>query len=183
MNLDDIKARLPETAKDLRLNLGTVLTTPGLTPTQAWGAALAAAIAARNADLVAALDGAAPLDAANRAAARTAASLMAMNTIYYRFVHLMKPSVPDYATMPARLRMQGMASHGADTVDFELWSIAVAAVVGCGMCLEAHEHEVLKKGASREMVQAVVRIAAVVHAIAVTLDSVAVLEPGIAAAA
>ncbi len=171
MTLDDIKAALPEAARDLKLNLGSVIATPGLTPAQAWGAALAAAIAARNADLIQAISTAAPIDDATRTAVRTAAALMGMNTVYYRFVHLMKPTVPDYATMPARLRMQGMASHGANPLDFELWSIAVAAIVGCGMCLESHEHEVLKKGATREMVQTTVRIAAVIHAVAMTLDA------------
>ena len=71
---------------------------------------------------------------------------MAMNNIYYRFVHLVHAA--DYKTMPAKLRMNAMAKPGVDKVDFELWSLAVSAVNGCGMCLEAHE-KVCARPASR----------------------------------
>ena len=60
---------------------------------------------------------------------------MAMNNIYYRFVHLVHAA--DYKTLPAKLRMNVMAKPGVDKVDFELWSLAVSAINGCGMCLEA----------------------------------------------
>jgi len=70
-------------------------------------------------------------------AAKIAASLMAMNNIYYRFVHLVHAA--DYKTLPAKLRMTAMAKPGVDKVDFELWSLVVSAINGCGMCLEAHE--------------------------------------------
>jgi alkyl hydroperoxide reductase subunit D len=108
---------------------------------------------------------------------------MGMNNVYYRFVHL--SSNPDYRTMPARLRMNAMTSHGAEPLDFELWSLAVSAINGCGMCIDAHEREVLKKGASKELVQNVVRIAAVIQAVAVTLAGAEALaeEPAAEAAA
>jgi hypothetical protein len=51
MNLEHIKARLPEYARDVRLNLSTVLGgtgTPGLTESQALGTALACAVAAKS---------------------------------------------------------------------------------------------------------------------------------------
>ena len=38
--------------------------------------------------------------------------------------------------MPARLRMNVMANPGVEKVDFELWSLAVSAINGCGMCIE-----------------------------------------------
>ena len=72
--------------------------------------------------------------------------------------------------MPAKLRMNALTSHGADPLDFELWSLAVSAVNGCGMCIDAHEREVVKKGATKELVQNVVRLAAVVQAVAVTIE-------------
>ena len=45
MSIDALKAQLPDYAKDLKLNLGNVLTTPGLTAQQLWGTAVASAIA------------------------------------------------------------------------------------------------------------------------------------------
>ena len=101
-------------------------------------------------------------------AAKTAAAIMGMNNIYYRFVHL--TSQKDYATMPAKLRMNAIANPGVSHLDFELYSLAVSAINGCGMCIDSHERVVVEKGATREMVQNVVRIASVIHAVAVTLD-------------
>jgi lipoyl-dependent peroxiredoxin subunit D len=184
MSIESLKSALPDYAKDLKLNLSSVLTTPGMTPQQIWGTALASAIAARNPDVIRAVaaEAAQHLDAPTLAAAKTAAAVMAMNNVYYRFVHL--SGTQDYRTMPARLRMNGLAGHGADPVDFELWSLAVSAINGCGMCIDAHEREVVKKGASKELVQNVVRIAAVIQAVAVTLEGAAALvEDRVAAAA
>ncbi len=169
MSIESVTARVPDYAKDLRLNLGTVLSAPGLTPRQAWGTALASAIAARNPEVIQAVESEAAkhLDAGAMNAARAAAAIMSMTNIYYRFTHLV--SSKDYASMPAKLRMTVIANPGVDAVDFELWSLAVSAINGCGQCIDAHERQVVGKGASRETVQNVVRIAAVIHAVAVTL--------------
>jgi alkyl hydroperoxide reductase subunit D len=174
MTLDAIRAALPDYARDLKLNLSSVLSVPTLTPQQLWGAALASAIAARNPDLLAAIEAEARthLSPAAANAAKAAAAIMGMNNIYYRFTHLV--GAPDYRGMPARLRMNVIANPGVDKVDFELWSLAVSAINGCGMCLEAHEREVLGKGLGREAVQDAVRIASVIHAVAVTLEAVTV---------
>jgi alkyl hydroperoxide reductase subunit D len=80
----------------------------------------------------------------------------------------------DYAKMPAKLRMNVMARPGVDKATFELWSLAVSAVNGCGMCMESHEHAVREHGLTTEQVQSVVRIAAVVHAVAAVLDGEAI---------
>jgi alkyl hydroperoxide reductase subunit D len=170
MSIDALKALLPDYAKDLKLNLGSVLNQPALTSQQVWGTAVASAIAARNPIVREAVlaDAAQHLSPAALAAAKGAAAIMGMNNIYYRFVHL--TSAPDYRTMPAKLRMNLIANPGVDAVDFELWSLAVSAINGCGACIDAHEAEIVKKGATREAVQNVVRIAAVIHAVAVTLE-------------
>ncbi len=91
--------------------------------------------------------------------------------------------LPDYANMPAKLRMNVMAKPGVDKADFELWSLAVSAINGCGMCMESHEKVVLHGGLSKEHVQAAVRIAAVVHAVAGVLETEAALAGQAAQAA
>ena len=171
MSLDTLKARLPDYAKDIKLNLGSVLTPGHLNETQVWGTALASAIAARNAEVTAAIaaEAKAKLSPQVHAAAQSAAAVMAMNNIYYRFTHLLPEG--GYGKLPARLRMNAIATHGIEKRDFELFSLAVSAINGCGLCLEAHEREVLGKGASREQVQDAVRIAAVIHAAATVLDA------------
>jgi len=170
MDLDALKAALPEHAKDLKLNLGAVLRSEHLSDAQVWGAALASAHAARHADTIRALEhgAAAHLDETGLRAARAASSIMAMNNVYYRFTHLVHDD--EVTKLPARLRMQVMANPGVPAQDFELWSLAVSAIHGCGMCMDAHTRKARGEGVKPEAVQDVIRVAAVVHAVAVTLD-------------
>ena len=183
MTIDALKARLPESAKDLKLNLSSVLTSPNLTPQQLWGTALASALASRNAEVTRAVaaEAMAHLSPEAREAAKAAAAIMGMNNIYYRFLHLAGQA--EFKTMPARLRMNVIGNPGVDKLDFELWALAVSAVNGCGMCIESHVHEVMQRGASRETVQDAIRIAAVLHGVAQTLDGEDALATVPAAAA
>ena len=183
MSLDDLKSRLPDFAKDLRLNLGGIPTIATLTPQQLWGTVLATAIASRNADVIRAADAAAAeyLTEQAKTAARSAAAIMAMNNIYYRFPHLSKH--PDFQTMPARLRMNVIANPGVEKLDFELWSLAVSAVNGCGRCIEAHEDVLLKAGVAKEAIQDAVRIAAIIFSVSVTLDDPSIETVPVAVAA
>jgi alkyl hydroperoxide reductase subunit D len=172
--LDTIRDAIPDYARDLKLNLGSVLTTtgaPGLSEKQIWSVALAAAIASRNADFTRDIEtlAAAQLDAAYLNGARAAAAIMGMNNIYYRFLHLVED--PQYAQLPARLRMNVIGNPGIDKVDFELLSLAVSAINGCGTCVAAHERQLRKHELTRETVQSAVRIAATVHAVARVLES------------
>ena len=174
MDLNPIKNLIPDYAKDLKLNLSSVLTpegAPGLNQTQILATALASAIAARNSVLLAEIEAlAAPvLDEAQVNAARAAASIMGMNNVYYRFTHLVGND--EYAKLPAKLRMNVIGNPGVDKTDFELYSLAVSAINGCGACVASHEKVVRRAGLGADAVQSAVRIAAVVHGIAVALES------------
>ncbi|HCT78453.1 MAG TPA: alkyl hydroperoxide reductase [Micromonosporaceae bacterium] len=171
MSLDALKQAMPEYAKDIKLNLGTVLGASKLPAQQLWGTALAAAIATRGQAVLREIDAAARVHLSPDAyeAARAAAAVMAMNNIYYRGIHLMDD--PAYADLPARLRMQVIGNPGVDPADFEFWCLAVSAVNGCGRCLTSHERVLRDKGVTKEVIQEAIRIAAVVHAAAVTLET------------
>lgn len=173
MSLADLKNQIPDYAKDLRLNLESVLTeggAPGLTQKQIAVIAFASAIASRYQPLTAAIREEAAKHAGTEElnGARVAAAIMGMNNIYYRFVHLVGDA--EYGTLRAGLRMNAMANPGGDKIDFELASLAVSAVNGCGMCLESHEKTLRKHGLSAQPIQSAARIAAVIHAVAVTLE-------------
>jgi len=170
MSIDTLKARLPDYAKDLRLNLSSLAAEPTLTEQQRAGTFVASALAARNPEVRDAILAEFGPRLAPEAleAAKAAAAIMAMNNVYYRFTHL--ASAPDYRTLPAKLRMTVIAKPGVAKPDFELWSLAVSTINGCGACIDAHERELRKAGLTTEAIQAAVRIAAVVHAIAATLD-------------
>ncbi len=163
MSLDALREQLPGYARDLSLNLSSLASETLLNDQQKWGCFLASAYAVGQPDTVKAIEAAAQLSDEAMTAAKAAAAIMGMNNVYYRALHLMKN--PEYATLPARLRMNIIANPGVDKADFELWSLAVSAVNGCGMCLDAHE-EVLKKHAIPAVnIQAALRIAAVVNAV------------------
>jgi alkyl hydroperoxide reductase subunit D len=170
MSLEALRNRLPDYAKDLKLNLSSLAAETVLTEQQKAGAFVASALAARNPAVSEALiaEFASRLSPEALAAAKAAAAIMAMNNVYYRFTHL--ASSPDYKTMPARLRMNVIAKPGVEKADFELWSLAVSAINGCGACIDSHEKTVRAHGLTAEQVQAAVRIAAVVHAVAATLE-------------
>src|SRR6185369_6164837 len=179
MSLSEIKSVIPDYAKDLRLNLDSVLSetgAPGLSSKQSGLVALASAIASRHEPLVAAIaaEAAKHASAQELNGARTAAAIMAMNTVYYRFTHLVGD--PEYPTLRAGLRMNAMANPGCDKLDFELCSLAVSAINGCGMCMDSHEQTLRRHDLPAQAVQSAARIAAVVHAVAVTLEQVAAAE-------
>jgi alkyl hydroperoxide reductase subunit D len=172
MSFDAIIDSLPDYAKDLKLNYSSLVrNNTELTAQQLWGTVVASAIATRNASLTAAAlaEGAKQLTPTALEAAQASAAIMGMNNIFYRFHHL--SSNEKYSTMPARLRMNVLRSHGADAVDFELWSLAVSAINGCGKCVDAHEKVVREKGATEDLILAVVRVASVIHAIGPVLDA------------
>lgn len=170
MSIDALRDQIPEYAKDIRLNLGTLASETVLNDQQKWGVFLASALASRNAAVIRAVNAevAGKLPPEALTAAKAAAAIMGMNNVYYRATHLMHAE--DYKKMPAKLRMNVIASPGVEKVDFELWSLAVSAVNGCGMCLDAHEKVVRKGGLSADQVQAALRIAASVHAAAAVLN-------------
>jgi alkyl hydroperoxide reductase subunit D len=173
MNIEAIRDALPDYARDLKLNLGSVLTTagaPGLSDKQIWSIALATAIASRNTVFARSieLESRQHLGDADVQGAKAAAAIMGMNNIYYRFLHLVEDG--EYQTMPARLRMNVIASHGIDKMDFELISLAVSAVNGCGLCITSHEKKLRAHEVPREAIQSAVRIAATIHAVAGVLE-------------
>ncbi len=171
--IEAVRDELPNYARDLKLNLGSVLTStgaPGLNEKQIWSIALASAIASRNVLFARAVESQAKAHLADVEVegAKAAAAIMGMNNIYYRFLHLVEDS--EYQSMPARLRMNVIANHGIDKLDFELISLAVSAVNGCGLCVTSHEKKLRSHDVGRESIQSAVRIAATIHAVAVTLE-------------
>ena len=173
MNIEQIRDVLPDYARDLKLNLGSVLSTtgaPGLNEKQVWSIALASAIAARNTSFARSIEAQAKQHLADVEVegAKAAAAIMGMNNIYYRFLHLVEDG--EYQTLPARLRMNVIANHGIDKLDFELICLAVSAVNGCGLCVTSHEKKLRSHDVSREAIQSAVRIAATIHAVAGVLE-------------
>jgi len=173
MSLDALRESLPAYAKDLSLNLSTLAAEDALSPQQKWGVFVASAYAVGSGPVIKAV-----LAAAREAglsdealdAAKGAAAIMGMNNVYYRALHIMRHG-EEYRTLPARLRMTIIGNPGVDKTDFELWSTAVSAINGCGMCIDAHETELKKHCLTNVQIQAALRIAAVVNAVSRVVEA------------
>jgi alkyl hydroperoxide reductase subunit D len=166
MSLKSFADALPEYARDLRLNQGSMLGDQTIGDNRKYGLILACAHGTGYRPIVEAAEAeiAGKLDEAYANAARAAAAVMAMNNVYYRFVHL--ASNPVYETLPARLRMNVIGNPGIDKADFELFSLAVSAQNGCGMCIDSHERVLSQHGVKPETIQTAARIGAVMKAVA-----------------
>lgn len=169
--VETLRDAIPEPAKDLRVNLSNVFKSEVLSVEQMWGIALASSYYIRDArlrDAVLADARAAGLTEAWLQDAQAAAALMGMNTVYYRFRHLVEKEV--YGQKPARLRMQWMLKPLTTKADFELMSMAVAALAGCGMCMKTHEKSIVDHGLTEDHVHEAVRLASVLQGVAVALN-------------
>jgi alkyl hydroperoxide reductase subunit D len=168
--IERLRELLPEAAKDIRLNLQSVLQSSTLTQEQVWGTAVVSAIASRNKKLIQAVlnDVQGKVDARVIEDAKAAAALMAMNNVFYRFRHMVGKE--SYSSKPARLRMNWIAKPQNSKADFELFCLAASAINGCEMCIRSHEEAVVNGEITEDQVNDVVRIAATINGAAVALE-------------
>jgi len=151
--------------RDLKLNFNSTLTSEFLSEKEC--ALLGLSIAANNQNTVLiefyknyALKFEATED--ELAEAVSCASLLASNNVFYRFRHFTQKE--KYTQIPARIRMQLMIKPVTSKEFFELLSLAVSAVNGCEMCVNAHEDSLIKLGCKEERIFDAVRIASIVTA-------------------
>ncbi len=151
--------------RDLKLNFTSTLTSEHLSAKECALLGLSIAINNNNKPLTdyytqyAEEQGA---TAADIAEAVGCASLLASNNVFYRFRHFTQKE--KYTQIPARIRMQLMMKPVTGKEFFELMSLAVSAVNGCEMCVNAHEDSLIKLGTTEERIFDAVRIASLVTA-------------------
>lgn len=171
MNLQALRDKIPDFGIDIRLNLETLLSpegNPGLSAEQTAGIAMACAYSVRELDLALAIKSDFNVGEDVETAAKGTATIMAMNNVYYRAIHLIEDK--EIAQLPAKLRMNIIGKPGIPKADFELMSLAVSAITGCGMCINAHIHELRKYGITNDGIHSTLRIASVINAAKQALD-------------
>lgn len=166
IDLKTLRSSLGDYAKDTKLNIGAVLSeegAPDLSMNQIYQIALASAYATQNDQIVAAIikEASGVLSDQEIQAAKAATTIMAMNNVYYRFLHLIEDK--SFSRLPAKLRMNVIGQPSVPKVDFELMCLAVSAINGCGMCIDAHVKELQKAGKSDLGIQSCIRISSVVQ--------------------
>lgn len=163
--LNAIKDRIPDYARDVRLNLDGAIARSSLEPADAVGAALAAAYAAKSKPLVDAIRGSGQLSDSDANAALTAAALMGMNNVWYPYVEMAGDE--ELKTQRAELRMNAYATHGGvDKRRFELFALAASIVGKCHFCVASHYSLLKETGMSAVQLRDIGRIAAVIVAAA-----------------
>lgn len=173
MSLDTLKDLVKDYGRDIRINLDSVLSSegaPGLTDAQIYGTFLASAYATKSEKLKELAEEivSGKLSSEEIEGVKAATTIMGMNNIYYRYLHLLEGEA-ELKKLPAKLRMTIIGKPGIEKVNFELYSLAVSAITGCGMCINAHVHEVRKGGIEDLGIQSAIRIASVTHATAQAL--------------
>jgi len=154
---------IPEYAKDTKLNIDAVIKRSTLPVEEAEAVALAAAFATGNSKLWTWVHS----QLANRVeadAALTAASLMAMNNVWYPYVEMADDT--NLTGLPAQLRMNAISTHGGTTKGrFEAYSLAASIVGKCHFCVKAHYETLKKEGYTVEQLRDIGRIAAVMTSV------------------
>lgn len=166
MWVDRVKESIPDHSKDIKLNLDAVINRSPLDPVDTHAVALASALAAGNGELAFAIEELGPLaeNSAETQAAKTAASLMAMNNVWYPFVEMTGDE--SLKQLPAGLRMNAYANHGGvSKKKFEMYALAASIIGKCHFCVSAHYDTLKKEGMTTSELQHVGKIAAVINAI------------------
>ena len=161
-----IKDSIPDHSKDIKLNLDSVINRSLLSVEDTHACALVAALAAGNGELAYAIMTSGELDnfTAEMEAAKTAASLMAMNNVWYPFVEMCNDS--ELKGLPAGLRMNAYATHaGVSKKKFELYALVASAIGKCHFCVKNHYDVLRKEGMTVQELHHAGKIAAVINAI------------------
>lgn len=164
--IEQVKESIPDHSKDIKLNLDSVINRSPLSPLDTHAIAYTAAVAAGNGGLAFEIEHNGPLfdDQTVREAAKTAASLMGMNNMYYPFVEMCAD--PDLKGLPPGLRMNAYANHGGVTKkQFEMYALAASIIGKCHFCIKNHYDTLKKEGMTVQELQHVGKIASVINAI------------------
>ncbi|NDB85392.1 MAG: carboxymuconolactone decarboxylase family protein [Alphaproteobacteria bacterium] len=161
-----IKDSVPDHSKDIKLNLDSVMNRSPLSVEDTHACALVAALASGNGELAYAVMTSGELDnfTAEMEAAKTAASLMGMNNIWYPFVEM--TGDPELKGLPAGLRMNAYATHGGvSKKKFELYALVASIIGKCHFCVKNHYDVLRKEGMTVQELHHAGKIAAVINAI------------------
>lgn len=164
--IDQVKESIPDHSKDIKLNLDNVINRSPLDEVDTHAVALVSALASGNGELAYAIMTSGELDnfTAEMEAAKTAASLMGMNNIWYPFVEMCNDS--ELKGLPAGLRMNAYMTHaGVSKKKFELYALVASIIGKCHFCVKNHYDVLRKEGMTVQELQHAGKIASIINAI------------------
>ncbi|MCX7596624.1 MAG: carboxymuconolactone decarboxylase family protein [Fischerella sp.] len=161
--IEQIKSKIPDYAKDIRLNFDTLAGKTTFNADELQGLMLAAAFATGNRDLTQTIQNAMENEV-ERTAALTAASLMSMNNVWYPYTEMTGDEAVQKTA--AGLRMNAYATYGGTTKErFEAYALAASIVGKCHFCVKNHYDILKKSGYTTEQLKDIGRVAAVINSV------------------
>lgn len=170
-SLDFLAEQNARYIKDLKVNISNALAYETLTEKERWLLTLAVATNESKAALRAAsLEKAREAGASDAELCETIAcvSLLNTNNVFYRFRHFTKKEF--YETTPAGIKMSIMVNPILGKEFFELLSLAVSALNGCELCVNAHEESLRRLGTTEVRIYEAIRLTSIVKGLAVLTD-------------
>ena len=173
MAINELKEQIPDWAKDAKLNLSSLFNLNpnlGISTQQNLMLIYSCSLSTKNTSLISEIEQeiAEQLSDAEKKACKTVSSLMAMNNVFYRFLHLAEDK--QISTIPAGLRMNAMLKPGVDKDSFELMSLAISALNGCGMCIKSHIATLQKNGISSQAIHHAAKVASIINSVSLSIS-------------
>jgi len=164
-----LRDTLPDYANDLKSSVDRLNAETVLSDQQKWGCYLTCAFALGVPEVIqaATFDAETRLSIAARKSAKAAAAISGMNAVYFSAVNALRNT--EYRIASPHFSQAALTHEGVEKIDVELWSLAASALANSAPSLNAHEAELHKRGVSIEMIQAAIRIAAIVSAISIVV--------------
>lgn len=172
MSIDQLKDQIPDFAKDVRLNLASVMADETLSPQSKYGLLQASAIAIRNPIVTGAIEAAAGvvMTPAVVETAKSAASVMAMNnaSLSLRSSRLQPRIQVNAGSAAHESARQSAPGQSRCRV---LLAPAVSAINWWGACMEAMKTRPGNPVSGSDAIQTAVRLAAIVQSVAVAIEA------------
>ena len=166
MTLSDLKNSIPDFAKDVKLNLSSLVMNSEYDEELVYGCAYASSLTIGD-DYIASVF---EEECRNRFgpkfinSVKATVTIMSLNNVWYKY----RDSMPttEMKMAPQKMRVNIMANHaGLDKILFESMSLCVSAINGCTFCVKAHSDLLLENEKTKEYIFNIGRIASVIFSL------------------
>ena len=163
MTIDDLKNGVPEFAKDIKLNLSSLIINSEYEEELVYGCAYASSLAIGNKKISDVFE----QECSERfglefiKSVKATVVIMTLNNVWYKY----RDSMPttEMKMAPQKMRVNAMANHaGLEKILFESLSLCISAINGCTFCVKAHSDLLLDNGKTKEYIFNIGRIASVI---------------------
>ena len=166
-DFDQLRDAIPDYAKDIKLNLSSLISNSEYEDELVYGCAYASSLSLGNESLITVFENECKerFDSYFVDSIKSTVVIMTLNNVWYKYRDAMPSNEMKMA--PQKMRVNVMAKHaGLDKILFESISLCVSAINGCTFCVKAHSEILLKNDNTKECIFNIGRIASVISAAA-----------------